>query len=129
MTGVGSLGSVLAAQRPTLAPTGAAQSLQGKALPTHTWWTSALVGNYTAALWAFPVVARGGPDGLELSAPEPLASQNSVIASAAPALTVGGPLKRVSVIGYGDFSVDLSMQAADTTLTTVIAQGSPFVPV
>jgi endo-1,3(4)-beta-glucanase len=129
VSGVGSLGPIVASERPTLQPIGAAQSLQGKALPTSTWWTSALVGNYTAALWAFPVVARGGPDGLELSAPEPLASQNSVIASAAPALTVGGPLKGVSVTGYGDFSVDLSLQAAQTSLTTVIAQGSPFVPV
>ena len=129
VTGAGSLGPILAAERPTLAPTAAAVALQGKALPTNTWWTSALVGNYTAALWAFPVVARGGPDGLELSAPEPQASQNTVIASAAPALTVGGPLKRVTVTGYGDFSVDLSLQAAQTTLTTVIAQGSPFVPV
>jgi endo-1,3(4)-beta-glucanase len=118
-----------ASQRPALLPTGAAESLQGKALPTNTWWTSALVGDYTAALWAFPVVARGGPDGLELSAPEPLASENSVVASAAPALTVGGPLKRVTATGYGDFSVDLSLQGAQNTLTTVIAQGSPFVPV
>jgi endo-1,3(4)-beta-glucanase len=129
VTGVGSLGPVLAAEGPNLQPTSAAQSLQGKALPTNTWWTSALVGNYTAALWAFPVAARAGPDGLELSAPEPSASQNSVVASAAPALTVGGPLKGVTVSGYGDFSVDLSMQAAETTLTTIIAQGSPFVPV
>jgi endoglucanase Acf2 len=129
VTGEGSLGPVLASERVTLAPVGAAQSLQGKALPTNTWWTSAIVGNYTAALWAFPVVSRGGPDGLELSAPEPMASQNSVVAAAAPALTVGGPLTRVTVAGYGDFSVDLNLQSADSTLTTVIAQGSPFVPV
>ncbi|HEX4015932.1 MAG TPA: glycosyl hydrolase [Frankiaceae bacterium] len=127
--GQGSLGPIVDSERPTLLPTGAAESLQGKALPTNTWWTSALVGKYTAALWAFPVVARGGPDGLELSAPEPLASQNTVIASAAPALTVGGPLKGVTVTGYGDFSVDLSLQTPQSPLTTVIAQGSPFVPV
>ncbi len=129
VTGAGSLGPVLAAERPTLQPASAGPALQGKALPTNTWWTSALIGNYTSALWAFPVVATGAADGLELSAPEPSASQNSVVASAAPALTVGGPLKGVTVTGYGDFSVDLSLQGADTTLTTIIAQGSPFVPV
>ena len=107
---------------------GAGPALSGKALPTNTWWFSALSGNFTAPLWAFPVVATGAADGLELSAPKPTASENTVIAGAAPALTVGGPLTRVSVTGYGDFSVDLSLQASGRTLTTVIAQGSPFVP-
>jgi endo-1,3(4)-beta-glucanase len=129
VSGLGSLGPVQGPARPTLQPTSAAAQLRGKALPTNTWWLSALVGNYTSALWAFPVVATGAADGLELSAPKPTASAGTVIAGAAPALIVGGPLKRVSVTGYGDFSVDLSLQAAATTMTTVIAQGSPFVPV
>ncbi len=129
MTGIGSLGPVPRSERPTLAPTGAAPALAGKALPTNTWWLSALVGNYTSALWAFPIVAKAAADGLELSAPVPNASQNTVIAGADPALTIGGPLKRVTVTGYGDFSVDLSLQTSASAMTTVIAQGNPFVPV
>jgi endoglucanase Acf2 len=129
VSGLASLGPAVASERPTLQPVSAANSLQGKALPTDTWWNGALVGKYTSALWAFPVVATGAADGLELSAPTPNPSQNSVVAAAAPALTVGGPLQRVTVTAYGDFSVDLQMQAAQAILTTVIAQGSPFVPV
>lgn len=112
----------------SVTPVQAGPALRGRRLPTNQWWTSALSGPWTSVLWAFPVGARAGPDGLALATAHPVASANAIVSRFAPALRIGGVLRGVEVAGYGAFSVTLDLERADgAPLRVVLAQGSPVV--
>jgi endo-1,3(4)-beta-glucanase len=126
----GLLGPTTPATRPSARPVQAAGSLVGRALPTNQWWTSALTGPWTQTLWAFPVAAKVGPDGVGVSAATPVASANAVVTAPDPVLTVGGPLSGVAVNDYGDFSVQLvADRVGGAPLRADVVQGLPYLRV
>ncbi|MEN3306292.1 MAG: hypothetical protein V7603_2494 [Micromonosporaceae bacterium] len=126
--GPGSVAPALpAGSRPAMAPKQAGPALAGKALPTNQWWTSALTGPLSQPLWAPPLAARVLPAGLQISSAAPTASANTVITPFAPALTAGGPVASLRVLGYGAFHVVLGAQlGGGGSVEATLVQGSPL---
>ncbi len=123
----GAAADLPAGARPTMAPKQAGPALAGKALPTNQWWTSALTGPLSQPLWAPPLALHALPAGLQVSAAPPTASANTVITPFVPALTVGGPVASLQVLGYGAFHVVLAAQiAGGGTVEATLVQGSPL---
>jgi endo-1,3(4)-beta-glucanase len=126
--GSGSLaGMVPAAMQPKKGPVQAGEPLSGQALPTNQWWTSALTGPLDQPIWAHPLAIKGTGTGIGVSSAAPTASRNAVVTPFQPALTAGGPIAAVRVVGYGAFHVVLPAEfsgggAVDVTLV----QGSPL---
>ena len=78
-------------------------------------------------MWAHPLAAKAGPDGIELSSAPPAASTDHILTPFVPDLAVGGPSRSLEVAGYGAFDVQLrSLLVASGTLDTVLVQGSPL---
>jgi endo-1,3(4)-beta-glucanase len=125
--GAGSLATAVpAGSQPTKAPVQAGKELAGQALPTNQWWTSALTGPYTQPIWAHPVTMKAADSGFQVSSAAPVASANSVITPFTPALTVGGPITGVRVVGYGAFHVVLRAELrGGGSVQATLVQGSP----
>jgi endo-1,3(4)-beta-glucanase len=127
---VGGHGGIAAAPpagaTPTKAPVQAGPGLAGTALPTNQWWTSALTGPLTQPLWAHPLAVQATAGGIQVSAAPPAAAANAVVTPFVPAVTAGGPVTGLKVVGYGAFHVVLraELQAGGTVEVTLV-QGSP----
>jgi endoglucanase Acf2 len=127
---VGGRGGIAAAPpagaTPTKAPVQAGPGLAGTALPTNQWWTSALTGPLSQPLWAHPLAVQATAGGIQVSAAPPAAAANAVITPFVPAVTAGGPVTGLKVVGYGAFHVVLraELQGGGTVEATLV-QGSP----
>ena len=110
--------------------------------PTNDWWSSVLFDQYSAPLWAHPLVGDATSEGLDLAyptawtfteAPGGANPGNVAAMDDTTDLTVstsGGPFADARCSGYGDWHVDLRWGAGDATTPTLEAtmtQGSPFV--
>jgi endoglucanase Acf2 len=126
--GLGSLATTMPANmRPTKVPAQAGENLTGQALPTNQWWTSALTGPLSQPIWAHPLAVRAAAAGIEVSAAAPAASANAVITPFQPAVTAGGPIASLRVIGYGAFHVVLLANlAGGGAVEVTLVQGSPL---
>lgn len=127
VAGAGSIADGTPAEfSPTVEPDQAGGELEGRALPTNQWWSSALVGPFTEPLWARPLAVRAGEDGFAVSGAAPVAAENSVVTAFVPAVTAGGDIDDVQITDYGPLHVTLSMALADGgSLESVVVQGSP----
>ncbi len=117
-----------ASLRPSAAPVQAGPELAGRPLPTNRWWTSALTGPWTQVLWARPVVAQVGPDGLAVAGtPRVAASPDSVVQPFEPLVRIGGGLEGVEVARYDDLSVTLRLarRGAASPVVVTLAHGAP----
>lgn len=112
--------------RPTKTPAQAGGDLAGQALPTNQWWTSALTGPRSQPLWAHPLAVQAGDAGIKVSSATPVAAANSVITPFDPAITAGGPISGLKVVGYGAFHVVLraNLRGGGSVQATLV-QGSP----
>ena len=116
-----------AGMRPAGAPVQAGPALAGQALPTNQWWTSALTGPLSQPIWAHPLAVQATGGGLQVSSAAPIASANSVGTPFVPALTAGGPVSGLQVVGYGAFDVVLRARLpGGGTVEATIVQGSPL---
>ncbi len=111
---------------PTKAPVQAGDDLAKQALPTNQWWTSALTGPRSQPMWAHPLAVQAADDGVKVSSAAPVASANSVITPFDPAITAGGPISGIKVVGYGAFHVVLraDLRGGGWVQVTLV-QGSP----
>jgi endo-1,3(4)-beta-glucanase len=107
---------------PAKPPAQAGGELKGQALPTNQWWTSALTGPLSQPMWTHPLAVRAAPEGIQVSSAPPAASANAVITPFEPAITAGGPVGDLQVVGYGAFHVVLRAGPVEATLV----QGSPI---
>lgn len=93
-------------------------------------WYSNLYSDYpTQPLYALPGVFQLRPEGLAVSVPRVTKSADSVVADFHADLVLGmqSPLERPVVTNVGDWSVGLSMSAADgKKLSFTLAHGVPF---
>jgi endo-1,3(4)-beta-glucanase len=128
VTGLGSIADTLpAASAPAKTPVQAGE-LQGQAVPTNQWWSSALTGPRTQPIWTHPLAVQAAAGGLQISGAALTAAANSVITPFLPALTVGAATGEVSVAGYGAFHVVLRVGlAGGGTVDVTLVQGSPVV--
>ncbi|OLB77323.1 MAG: endo-1,3(4)-beta-glucanase [Actinobacteria bacterium 13_2_20CM_2_71_6] len=111
---------------PTKAPVQAGKELAGQALPTNQWWTSALTGPLSQPIWAHPLAVRADAGGIQVSSAPPAASANAVITPFVPAVTAGGALSGLKVVGYGAFHVVLRADLhGGGTVDVTLVQGSP----
>ncbi|MEV8508440.1 glycosyl hydrolase [Actinoplanes sp. NPDC051475] len=111
---------------PKQGPVQAGQPLGGQALPTSQWWSSALTGPLAQPLWAHPLAIKNTGAGLGVSAAAPVASADAVVTPFRPALTLGGPITTVRVVGYGAFHVVLRAELRDGgSVEITLVQGSP----
>jgi endo-1,3(4)-beta-glucanase len=127
---VGGRGGIAAAPPagavPTKTPVQAGPGLAGTALPTNQWWTSALTGPLSQPLWTHPLAVQVTAGGIQVSAAPPAAAANAVITPFVPAVTAGGPVTGLKVVGYGAFHVVLRAQLqAGGTVDVTLVQGSP----
>jgi endo-1,3(4)-beta-glucanase len=125
--GAGSVGAAPPdGMRPTKAPAQAGPGLAGQALPTNQWWTSALTGPQSQPIWTHPLAVQAGDAGVKVSSAAPVASANSVITPFDPAITAGGPISGLKVVGYGAFHVVLrgELRGGGSVQATLV-QGSP----
>jgi endoglucanase Acf2 len=127
-TGAGSIaGTPPDGARPTRYPAQAGAGLAGQALPTNQWWTSALTGPASQRIWAHPLALQVTGAGIEVSAAAPVASANAIITSFLPAITVGGSISALRVVGYGAFHVVLRAElSGGGTVEATLVQGSPL---
>lgn len=95
-------------------------------VPTNQWWTS-LATDRPSRVWMHPLAVEVRDIGTDIAAPEPEVSADEIVDDWRPfwrVHTTGAP----SVIGYGDFSVTVSLRTTGGgTLTTTLAQGLPAV--
>ena len=120
-------GSPPPAATPTRTPAQAGPELAGRALPTNQWWSSALTGPLSEPLWAHPLAVRVAGGGLQVSSAPPAASANAVVTPFAPAVTPGGPVAGMQVVGYGAFHVVIRARLRQGgTVEATIVQGSPL---
>ncbi|AGL18399.1 endo-1,3(4)-beta-glucanase [Actinoplanes sp. N902-109] len=123
----GIAGSVPAGMAPRQAPVQAGPQLAGQALPTNQWWSSALTGPLTQPLWARPLAVKNTGTGVAVSSAAPAASADAVVTPFEPALTAGGPVERIRVIGYGAFHVVLRAELrGGGAMELTVVQGSPL---
>jgi endo-1,3(4)-beta-glucanase len=116
-----------AAATPSKPPAQAGGELRGQALPTNQWWSSALTGPLSQPLWARPLAVRAADGGFQVSSAPPAASGKAVITPFTPAVTAGGPLGELKVIGYGAFHVVLRARLRDGgAVEATVVQGSPL---
>jgi endoglucanase Acf2 len=115
-----------AGMSPTRTPAQAGNDLAGQALPTNQWWTSALTGPGTQPMWTHPLAVKVADGGMQVSSAPPVASARSVVTPFVGALTAGGPVSNLRVVGYGAFHVVLrgDLSAGGSVEATVV-QGSP----
>jgi hypothetical protein len=100
--------------------------LQGQALPTNQWWSSALTGPRTQPIWAHPLVVRAADGGLQMGGGPVTASANAVTTAFRPDLTVPGATGAVTVVAYGAFHVVLRVgMAGGGSVEATVVQGSP----
>ena len=125
--GSGSLaGSPPQGMVPSRTPAQAGEELAGRALPTNQWWTSALSGPLSQPIWAHPLAVRTTAGGLQVSSAPPAASANAVVTPFVPAVTAGGPVTSLRVVGYGAFHVVLRAQLRQGgSVEATLVQGSP----
>lgn len=112
---------------PSLRPVQADARLEGSALPTNQWWSSALTGPATGELWAMPLVvsARLGV-GIDIRVPAIKASPDAIVSSADPGLTVVTDIVSTEVVDYDAFSVEIVATVASGDASRFrVAQGSP----
>ncbi|MDQ7903994.1 glycosyl hydrolase [Phytohabitans sp. ZYX-F-186] len=70
---------------------------------------------------------RAADGGLLVSSAPPTASANAVVTPFVPAVTAGGPLRGVEVVGYGAFHVVLRATLRDGgSVEATVVQGSPL---
>jgi endo-1,3(4)-beta-glucanase len=128
LRGSGSLATTVPADmRPKKGPVQAGEPLSGQALPTNQWWTSALTGPLNQPIWAHPLAIKGTGTGIGVSSATPTASRNAVVTPFQPAVTAGGPIAALHVIGYGAFHVVLRAElAGGGAVEITLVQGSPL---
>ena len=128
VTGRGSIADTLpAGSVPTKAPAQAGE-LAGQAVPTNQWWSSALTGPRTQAMWAHPLAVQAAAGGLQISGGPVTAAANAITTGFVPALTVGTATGAVSVVSYGAFHVVLRVGlAGGGRVDVTLVQGSPVV--
>jgi endo-1,3(4)-beta-glucanase len=125
--GKGSIAPEVPAEvRPGKTPVQAGKEIAGRALPTNQWWSSALTGPLSQQMWAFPLALKVADAGIQVSSANPVASANAVVTPFQPAITAGGPVASVEVVGYGAFHVVLraTLRAGGSVEATLV-QGSP----
>jgi endo-1,3(4)-beta-glucanase len=112
---------------PTKAPVQAGAGLAGRALPTNQWWTAALTGPLSQPIWAHPLAVRVDASGVQVSSAPPAAAPNAVVTPFVPAVTAGGPVAGLRVVGYGAFHVVLRAELhGGGTVDVTLVQGSPL---
>nr|BFE70539.1 hypothetical protein GCM10020092_038400 [Actinoplanes digitatis] len=112
---------------PQKGPVQAGEPLAGQALPTNQWWTSALTGPLEQPIWGRPLAIKNTGAGLGVSAAAPVASPKAVITPFQPALSAGGAISTVRVVGYGAFHVVLRAELrGGGTMEITMVQGSPL---
>jgi hypothetical protein len=115
-----------AAAMPSKPPAQAGGGLKGQALPTNQWWSSALTGPLSQQIWAHPLAVRAADGGFQVSSAPPAASANAVVTPFVPAVTAGGPIGGLQVVGYGAFHVVLRAQLrGGGAVEATVVQGSP----
>ncbi|GIE99870.1 glycosyl hydrolase [Paractinoplanes rishiriensis] len=113
--------------RPKQPPAQAGPMLDGQALPTNQWWTSALTGSLEQPIWARPLAVKNVGNGLAVSSAAATASANAIVTPFRPALTVTGPVSTAKVVGYGAFHVVLRAELRDGgSVEITVVQGSPL---
>ncbi|MEJ3748601.1 glycosyl hydrolase [Actinomycetes bacterium KLBMP 9797] len=111
---------------PSKPPAQAGGDFEGQALPTNQWWSSALTGPLSQTIWARPLAVKAAEGGLQVSAAAPAASANAVVTPFTPAVTAGGPVRELRVVGYGAFHVVLRAELRDGgAVEATVTQGSP----
>jgi hypothetical protein len=126
VTGRGSIAAALpAGSTPTKAPVQAGD-LAGQALPTNQWWSSALTGPRTQAIWAHPLALQAAAGGLQVSGAPVTAAANAITTPFLAALSVAAATGAVSVVSYGAFHVVLRVGlAGGGRVDVTLVQGSP----
>jgi endo-1,3(4)-beta-glucanase len=111
---------------PTKSPVQAGKELAGTALPTNQWWSSALTGPRTQPIWAHPLAVQAAEGGLQVSSAPVTATANGIVTPFLPALTAGGAIGGVTVVGYGAFHVVLRVAlTGGGSVEATVVQGSP----
>ncbi len=106
--------------------------LQKKAVPTNTWWISALTGDVPETLSPLPFMIQFVEGEVRFGLPSETAQKNSVIAVPNPDISLklasGRAITRTTITAYDATRVSLDLHDPQNTpsLSLTLQKGSPF---